>query len=452
MAPPSVAFDRAALVKQVYIDTKSVIGDNNIALRLFPYDGKAKPGENIQEHVWISNIHGVTKAGRQEVPNLRKPVAAQGVRPKINGSQLMLRAQMGPLAAFSTQTDEQSFEQAIRAERVLLDKSTDLYLELATLFDRNKWGLAVVEAVDDVAKSITVQAYSWAPALWAQMINAPVDIVLPTVTNHVVTAYTARAGAADMLVDKIEDTQTSRKIFFQNPNPHTAAVPDLSQVQVNDVVIINTALTGGAIQECHGLIAIGRQDAGTNHAGVDLSRVYQMVPNYIDAGGDVVDARMLIAATDRVIPKGGRGKFYAMVPTPVWTKLANDTLALRRLDQSYKPEYVNGVEGIQFLCQAGVLTVVPHPYMFDGLISIFPVAKMPPREPGQENPDLSGMNIRRIGEVDRAYGYPGGQTFEVPFLNETAAAERRVYACQAPFVTAPGHITEIGNFALTRWE
>jgi hypothetical protein len=450
--PENVAFDRQALMKEVYGKSGSVLGDNNIALRLFPYDGSRKPGSKLKEHVWTSNIHGVTYAGRQEVPTLREPISAKGVNPEIVGSQLMLRARMGPLAAFSTQTNEQSFMNAVKAERRLLEKSTHLYLETKTLYDRNEWGLAVVEAKDNVAKSITVKAKSWAPAFWAQMTNAPVDIVGVTAANHVATAYTARAGAADMLVDHIEDTQASRKIFFQNPNPITAAVPDLSNVQVDDILIVNTALTGGALQDCVGLVAIARQDAGINHAGVDISRVYQMVPNFFDANQDVVDARMLIAATDRVIPKGGRGKFYGMVPTPVWTKLANDTLALRRLDQSYKPEYVNGVEGIQFLCQAGVLTVTPHPYMHDGRIVISPVAPMPAREPGQENPDLSGMPIRRVGECDIAFGYPGGATWDLPFIDNTAADERRVYACQAPYVVAPGHMTTIENFALTRWD
>lgn len=445
-------FDPQSLLHRVYTESKNVLGANNIFQRLFPFQGSKKPGEELDEQVWYTNIHGATKAGRIAAPTLRKPVAAEGVNPRIKGSQIFLRSEMGTLAHFNTVTSEQAYERAVTAEKRQLDRSADLYVELAFIYDRSTNGLAKVEAVDDVNKSITVKAETWSPAMLAQLINAPVDLVLPTVANNVVTAYTPRAGAADLMIKRIVSNKTTRKIFFHNPQPLTGAVPDLSLVVLNDIMIFNTSLTAGVIQEAVGLLAISRQDAGINHAGVDIANVYQMQPNYFDAEGNVPDARLLLSAMELVIDKGGHGDFYACVPTPVFRTLAQDTMAFRRLDQSYNSaKFVNGVRGIQYEGQAGILTVTPHPYMMDGDMVIVPVKETPPAVEGQEGPDLGGMNIRRIGEVERAYGYPGGMTMQLPILQDKAASEQRVYTCQAPWVTAAGHITYINNFALTRY-
>lgn len=445
-------FDSSTIVKRVYTDSKTVLGVNNICQALFPYDGTHKPGEDLREHIWYTHIHGPTIGGRQRAPSLRKPVAARGVQPAINGTQLIIRAQMGYLAKWQTLQTEQAFEEAMVAERRQLELSLRLYIEILLMYGRHEWGLAKVDAVDNVNKKVSITAPSWSPGLWGQLINSRVDIVLPTVTNNVATAYTARAGASDLQVDHIVDTASAREVWFTNPNEDTGIVPDLSLVQQGDIIILNTALTAAAIQEGFGLLAIFQQQAGTSHTGVNLSTVYQLQPNHYDAVGDVLDFGRILSATNQVIPKGGHGTFYALVPPHVHTALDTQMAGFRRTDSSYSSKkFVNGVEGIELVGQAGTTIVTPHPFMMDGKALILPVKQTPPMVEGQVNPDLKGVNIRRVGEVEAAYAYPGGEPMEIPFLQDVAADERRGYSSQAPLVSAAGHGVFVDNFLNTRW-
>ena len=252
--------------------------------------------------------------------------------------------------------------------------------------------------------SLTVA--SNAPGIWNQMTNALVDVhngATPRETGVTVVGYNADTGALSL------------------SKAGSAVVP-----VAGDVIVP----AGWKQKSAVGLQAI------MQNAGILFNINAALVPMWkcvtIAVGGQM-SRDVILGMASRLFPNGLTGGGRLFVSGPTFADLVKQTFDLQRYEGNSDSVKQQGAEKLTYKTAIGLVEVVLHRYMKNGIALFFPHGK-----------------VKRIGSTDITFKGDGPNEFFFLELPSNAGYQLRAMQNQAPVIEIPYHaaiFTGIANSA-----
>lgn len=394
------------LFKEVYADKlENLIPEGTKFMRDVPFSGRKKElGNNYHQPVVLGLEHGITYAGGDEGAFALDPAVNGVIRDAtIQGSQMMLRSQLGIAAASRAASGEpKAFENATKFLVRNMLRSMARRIEVGMFYG----GVGIGEVASFTgaggAGTVTISTSEWAPGIWSGAENMKVDIYDATSTT---LRGTAQVTSVDM------DT----RVVSLDAVPGTIAATDLIYFK------------GAQNKE-----AVGMHYILTNTGalfGINASNFSLWQGNELDVGTNALSFANVQDAISRAVEKGLDSPVNLYVNPRTWSDLLTEQTALRQYDQSYKVTVADaGHQEISFYGQNGKVTIIPNIYVKEGYAYL-----------------LCMEEILRIGSTDITFRRPDqGDTF-FRELDGFAGYELRAYSDQALFCYAPGKNTLISG-------
>lgn len=387
---------------------------------------KAERGVGNKYHmpVVLTHEHGVTMAGPSAGAfSLNAPVASVLKDATIEGTQVLLRSRLDYESAARAANTKASFGQATELLVKNMLESISKRLEIMMLYGRK--GIAVVNANNGGATTFVVSAVSWAPAIWAGMEGAKIDI-----TDSAVSAYSSSGSATNISVSSVAFAT------------RTVTMGTSLTLLATDIVWFYGAVTPGGsptynefygldgiIQETSSLFGITNSTYNMFQGNTsDLSSAAMTVTNILAAllpsiGKGLMKDVVLICS-----PKGFQNLVNPLVDPKASTASTNTQVGATRLDRKGGASLELGSSSAKIMGNQGTIEIVPHLFCKDGDAFVVPME-----------------HLKRVGATDVTFNTPGrGDEFFLQ-LPDNAGFELRVYANQALFVETPGWCTKLKN-------
>ena len=286
-----------------------------------------------------------------------------------------------------------------------MKNSLSKFAEVDCLFGRS--GIGTISAVSAVNTSpnpdqitITMTDATWAPGIWAGMVGVAVD------------AYTSGGSKqnsnADMNLVSVDFD--NKQIIVSGNNT------DLSALQATDILHFKG-------QKSNSMYGLQYQlDNATTLFGIDAATYDLWKASEFSVGGALTFAKIL-EGVGKAVAKGGLDEdCVLLVSSKSFEGLNSDVASLRSFDQSYRTEKAElGSRGIKFHCQAGVIEVIAHPMMKEGMAFLFPkkgIRKIGSTDIAFGSPVKQGEIVEHLGSV-HAYQVIGRYSFQI-LINEPA--------------------------------
>lgn len=381
-----------------------------IIQKLIPeIEAREKLGREYLQPVALTFEHGVTY-GDGTAFTLNDPIAGVYTEAKVTSDPVVLRSQVSQSAANRMANDEKAFLNwaALRAE--VMKSSLAKRAELAMLYGKS--GLATLASATDggtdVATFVITDA-TWAAAIWGGMEGASIEVRNGASLVATATITSVDAENKSLVVagteSELDNVTTGYKLYFKGS-------------YANDMYGLDSIITNSGT-----LFNISASD-------------YQLWKgnSHIITGG--LTFGKILAAVSKPVARGGLDQdVIALVPSKSFEDLNAEYAAYRTTDASYKAaKGMNGVQSIQYHCQAGMIDVVPHPFVKEGEAFVMPKDA-----------------LKRIGATDITFNTGAGSSGEAEFflpLNGAAGYELRCQYDFAVFCEAPAKtvkITGIGS-------
>lgn len=410
----------AGMLKEVYaseyidaIPGKSIMQDE-----IEYVSPEQREGHVYHQPVVLEMENGATYAGGANLGTtytLNAAVAAQSQDAQIQGSEVVMRAQLAyGVAAKARANDRTAFMNASEYVVRNLLKSHKQRLEIMHRYggpvsDTNPGQSGLGKILSGTGSSTTrvytLTLQSWAPGIWFGKKGAALD-AYTTAGSHVNTNAQITITAIDL---------KNRKISVSG--------------NATDLTAVDSAISGGCIFYFFG--AYGQEAIGLqNMLSITTSTLFNIDPATYelwkpvpyDAGAVAGSFQAIMQAIDSAVARGLEEEdMLVLVPAVSWTDMMTDYAALRRVDDSYRPEEgENGVGRLVFHSQAGKLTFVP-----DNLVKYGDMFCIVP------------SMFKRVGACELTLNHPASDMPMVLEIPDKAGWEIRSFAQQALFCEAP---------------
>lgn len=355
-------------------DVNNLVPAHAIIQKLVPQLSEAeKTGRKFLWPVALTLENGVTY-GDDTAFSYNDDVAAVYEEIEIDSTPVVLKSRVALSAANRMVSSKRSFITAMSLRSGNMKESLTKRAEIECLY--GKTGIGVISAVSDSSGTnlLTLTDASFAPGIFGGLegsllearnsggtkINTNADLVISIVdvANKQITVTgnatdTAALSAAHLLYFKGAYSNSMNGIDKQLTNSGSlfgisAATYDLWKA--------NTVAVSG---------------------NLTMSKVLEGVAKCVGKGGLAEEAVLLCSSR-------------------TFEKLNSDLAALREYDSSYDPKKAeNGVEGIRYRAQSGIVEIVAHPFVKEGEAFLLPKGAM-----------------KRIGATEITFGFGDGEYFE----------------------------------------
>jgi hypothetical protein len=391
-----------------------------ILQRLLPaIESSAKLGREYLQPVALTFEHGITY-GDETAFTLANPVAGVYTEAKVTSNPVILRSQVSQSAANRLANDEKAFLSWAGLRSEVMKSSIAKRAELAMLYGRR--GIATVESTTDGGTdvaTIKITAATWSAAIWGGMERAVLQVFQSDLTTgraNAVTVTSVNPETREIVVAgteaELDAIVAGDVIFFSGSNPNgtsTYAGQDMAGV---DRILTNS----GALFDIN-------------------ATTYQLwkASSYSVAGA-LTFGKVLKAAALGVNKGGLEGEISLLVNPDVFEQLNSDYASYRATDSSYKASKGElGVEALDFHYQAGLIKIMPHPFVKTG-------------DGFMVQPDA----WKRIGATDITFntGVDGEGSFFLPLASQ-AGYELRCQYDYAVFCQFPGKQIKLSGITVS---
>lgn len=343
MADAPATLSNHAITKTVYgPDLGELPVENGVLGDILKWKDGGTLGDTFKFHAGLRRPQSATYAGSAggEV-TLADAVPGKTLQVEVTAYEMIMKDRIVTgLFHKARDSGPAAFRNATQLLLMNLMASAELRRELSWHYGQE--GLGVVSAIDTGV--ITITDASWSAATWDGLEGA------------VLEAFTTTAASA---------TQHNADLTISNVNlaAKTITVTGTSgAVVAGDVLYFKGARTTTGFNEMIGVHKLLNTVTGTVQ-GIDLAAYSRRRPNVKTSFGNPIfsgfqQANSLI--TGRGVSKVGTN---LLLPIDAFDRMADDMMALRRFDGSYKKTAVAGFEAIQVLTTLGVCTFIPDPYL-----------------------------------------------------------------------------------------
>ncbi len=387
------------LMKDVYGDKlDNLRPDFGVLVGKIGFRNAKKTGRDYVESVQLTHEHSVTYgAGLQTLANIVPSIVDDA---KIRGSAMTLRTAFSYDAAANMTSSEGAFIDATKFKFQNLMESATYRLELQMLYGSSELG--VVASADNTAKTITINAATWAPGIWAASEGAPVSI------------YNA-AGSVLRATASVVSVSGATRVLALTPGT------DLSTVVATDRVIFAGSL-GNEMVGLRSIAAAGTASGPAALYGITSSAYTMWQGNVSPVGAANLTLKKIY---DGLVPAVGKGLMedvVVLVSPATFSTLANDEAALVRYTGTKGPtKGERGENAIKFTGANGSIEVVIHPMVREQEAIAFPIKR-----------------AERVGASDLSFKTPGYGSDEMFHqLPDQTGFECRLYSEQSIFLPAP---------------
>lgn len=363
---------------KVATTVNNLVPTSSIIQKMTPkLSAATKTGRKFLWPVALTNENGVTY-GDGTAFDYEADVAAVYDEIELDSNPCVLKSRVSLAAANRMANEESTFITHMSLRAGNMKESLMKRAEISSLYGKSGLGkISGNPSVDtgptpDQATIIITDA-TWAPGIWGGMegsllevrngsskVNAEGDLTLVSVDYENKTIVVGGSN------QDCTDLADGYDIFFKGS-------------YTNDFYGINAQLTNTGT--LFGVPAATYQLwKGNSYAvtgALTLSKALRGVAKAVGKGGLSEDSVLLVSST-------------------TYEGLNSDLAALRVLDSSYKTSKgENGVSGIEFHSQAGVIKIVAHPMVKEGEAFLLP-------EKG----------LKRVGATEISFGFGDGDYFE----------------------------------------
>jgi len=390
------------LLKDVYGDSlDNLRPDFGVLVGKIKFREAKKTGRDYVESVQLTHEHSVTYgAGLQTLAGVQPAVVDDA---KVRGSAMTLRTAFSYDAAANMVSSEGSFIDATKFKFQNLMESATYRLELQMLYGSSELG--VVASIDNTAKTIVINAATWAPGIWAAAEGAPVTVVS---ADGLTTRFST------LVVSVSASTKT---LVVSGSTTLTGAV-------AGDRIVFTGAL-GNEMVGLRSICAAGTAQGPANLYQISSSGYGMWQGNVSAVGAANLTLKKIY---DGLVPSVGKGLMedvVVLVSPATFSTLANDEAALRRYTATTN-KGDRGVDSIKFVGANGSIEVIIHPMVREQEALAFPIKR-----------------AERIGSSDLSFKTPGNAASGDMFLQlpDQTGFEARLYSEQSIFLPAPAKCT-----------
>lgn len=328
--------------------------------------------------------------------SLNGAIAQTSARASVSAYSLVLQSQVSYDAISRAKKEEQAFARFADNKYIPMVDSFRMREEFLALHGRQ--GIGVLES-NVAGQVITISKQSWNPTLWASIKGATIE------------AWTAVDGST------------------QHNGDATVSAVNLATRQVTLVGTVTAFAQGDVIffKGDHAAGRIGLMHIAKNTGslyGIDAAVHPLWAANAYDVGTSALTLGKILQMSALSALKGCLGeKLVCYVPVKTFQSLVSDESALVQ-HAAGKKKAENGFEYLEFFGASGSIEVVPHLYMKEGEVVMFPEQY---------------LYVIGSQEVDNQLAKDGDIIFD---LEGSMAKEMRLFSdtCGV-FCERPGYIT-----------
>lgn len=390
---------------EVYGPTlQSFVPEFNKLKKAITFSKEDMVGNKYHQPFWTSLEHGVAYAGANAGAfDLATAVAAEMVDAQVEPAQIVLCSSMDYETAFrAANGGKKAFVDATKGMVENMMKSVSKRLELDLL--RGRMGLGKVSS--NSSGTLSIYPATWSTALWGGL------------RNCVIEAFDSQSATANQYNGDLTITSV-------DPANMTVTVTGTNSAVVDGAYLyFKGARTTTAHKSMAGLDAIITNTGSLFN--VDAATYSGWKGNTKSSVGTISMGAILSGVTLGVA-NGLEGDVEVYLNPRAWQVCNTDLSGLRRTDGSYSSaKGENGVENIVYHGQNGKVTLVSHPFVWEGDAYIIPTKK-----------------FKRIGSTDITFSRPNqpGEIFRE--LPTKAGYELRCYSGQSLFCEAPSECVKL---------
>lgn len=402
--------------KRVYgPDLERVVPEWAIMRQKVAFKKEQKLGETYNFPVLLTRSHGITWNGGSNagtVFDINDAISIVTKNAQATGSEFVLKETVsyGAISRSGSGNDE-SFGELIDEIPLCMSEAANFYLEMALLYGGTTIAATTTAVGSGTSLGFVVTEATWAAGLWAQMLNAQVDV-------YTSTALSTR-------VNETAGVRFSCAVTAVDPSTRTVTLTTGTAMILSSGYVI---VPIGAVSNWFS----GLDQIVTNTGslfGISAATYPLWKSNTYSAGNAPLTMAKIQNAITGAVVNGGLMKDVSVMLSPyAWTDLNNDLAALRRFGESTKSEADLGTKSIKFYGGNGTIELLPHPMVKAGEAFVLPFDQ-----------------LVRIGSSDVTFRLPGtGDSYD--FVQQIAAKagfEMRCYFDQALMPKAPAKLTKI---------
>lgn len=415
------------LYKEVYASKiKDLIPESDVLLKMDNFVSKDQREGNLYHQPVLLSLPSGATWGLGQV-TLNTAIASQMGDAQVAGSAITHRDLLSyDAAAKAAKGGKQSFAEATGLVVKNLVKATSKFLELDLLYGgATGIGVSVTDSsvnIGATSTTLTLRLSSWAPAIFAGMEGAQVVFY--------------REGTATLVSSGADSIFT---IVSQNVTPASSTVGGTLVVSgtATGISALDTA-TASYKLAIYWNSSYGNQMSGLKKIlkntgslfNIDAGTYSLWGANSFDCGSTQLTFGKLQNAVALAVNRGLDSKVKVLVSPSTFANLVDEQAGARRYDSSYGSDKAsNGVKKLEFFSANGLMEIVPHIFMHQGIAMILPEEE-----------------ILRMGPVDGVTDTLPGMPGEFFVQSQTYAAfEVRNYANEAIFIEAPAHCVYISG-------
>ena len=406
MAAINTTTQLAGLFKEVYGDKVWELAKHEAKLcNLVPFDQRDQIGNKFHVPVSLALEHGFSMSAAGTTPSAPTVVTGIMQDAQVDGTQLLGATKVDYEAiAKSLGGDKKAFLAATKMAVKVLTASAAKRLEIQFLHGRR--GIGILNADPGTGTTVTFTADSWSPGIWTGMVGAAVTFTASDYT-------TAHAAGGPYTVSSVN--MSTRTVTFSGACNADLASGDICWLSGGST----TTEWSGLDNWCNNTASLFNIDPS----------VYELWSGnvYSSSTGPISMAKIMGAIGDTA-SYGANKDVVCVVSPKAFEVLNSDQAALRQYPDA-KLIGKNGFGGLDYACQVGNCTILPHSLQKDGLAHIFC-----PEE------------TSRVGASDLTFIKRHG-TDEVLILEDASygASQMRIYSHQNLFLAAPRHATVLAG-------
>lgn len=304
--------------------------------KAFPFEKRAKTGEQYVEPVLVKSSHGITIKGgtsRGTVYSFNTPSSPDIKQLTVNGCEITLRDQIAIGAVAAAIGGDASYGPIVDEIVVQLSDSHRFYIELGLMHGQSTDGIGFTTAAAATGADalLTISAATWAPGIWARGEGMRLD------AYDGATLLNDSAAGAFFVVKSI-NYDARQLVLSGEASDITALIAAGAGTTLS--VSASTGVTG---------MFTGVKRIVTNTGelhGIDAALHSVWRGNRFNAASAAITLGLIHRASVTPVNRGVESRIDWHLPTAAWARIVNDESALRRYADGR--EYKQGATKLQF--------------------------------------------------------------------------------------------------------
>jgi hypothetical protein len=418
------------LFKQVYSsEVRDAIPQFAILQGRIPFSKAQLLGDKFHLPCVLADEHGFTYGGNTAANyTLNNGIAMQLQDAQVPSYELTLQSGISYGAVSRAQNrGEQAVESAVRLLIERMKASSAKRVEIEMLYGQSIGGLGILASGtgSGTTRVYTFATGTFASGIWAGMENAQIDVYYNTGTTGV--QLNTNAAVVITAVSVANNTIS----VSGNSSDLTAIDGQLGSTSGTSATVYFYGAYGN---EMIGLQTI-LNNSSSSLFNISAATYNLWAGNQYSVGSAQLTMGKTLAGLATAVARGLMDDAALFIHPTSFSNLVADIAAQRRYDGSYKSKKAsNGVEGIEFYFQGGMLEIIPHAMVkpADGFALPLDMAK-------------------RVGSTDISFrGEMVGGEMEYLFQNtSTNGWTARSYTDQSIFIEAPAQTVYFQNIVPT---